>query len=735
MATVRLPLFAHRKISMNMVDLDQIKHHHVIEEMTDVICTRVQNDDRHFFRTIIAYYMSTIASSMRAKIMTKDRGEVPVNCYAIALATSGAGKGHSTGIIENEFLKGFRERFVEETLPTIAERNLWKLAMSRAAKNGTEEQEEFEGLEKEYNQTGAYPFTFDGGSESAIKQVRQKLLLADIGSINLQIDEIGSKFTQMHIVEAMTTYLELYDQGLIKNKLTKNTSDNKRTQAIEGKTPANSFWFGTPDKLLDGGKVEDAFYSMLETGYARRSLFAFGRPIRTSKALTAKEIFYKKINPTNQSQIDKWATHFAFLADPVKHNWIMDLQDDEAIALIEYQIHCENLSDEMPRYDSIRRAEMMHRYFKVLKLAGTFAFIDESTVVSIDHIHQAMKLVEESGKAFQELLTRDSAHVKLAKHIADLGRDVTHADLYDALPFYKSGHGARQEMMTLATAWGYKNNIIVRKTFVDGIEFFSGEALQETDLNKLILSYSDDYAYNYTEDDGRFDDLHQLTQAPNMHWATHAFEQGHRAEENVIPGFNLLVLDVDGTANMDQTHELLSDYTFMTHTTKRHTSTDHRFRLIFPMNYKLTLDKEDFTEFVKNFLKWLPIQVDEAAMQRSRKWATNSNGTYHINHGELIDVLPFIPKTSRNEAFHERNKELQSLDNLERWFAERMTNGDRNNQMIKFALALVDSGMSYVEVETRVIAFNEKLDDKLPVSELQSTVLVTVARKLNGATP
>lgn len=713
-------------------DLNTVPHHQAIEELTDILCVRVQNNDRHFFRTIVAYYLATMAATMRARISTKDRGDVPVNCYAVALATSGAGKGHSTGIVENEFLAGFRDRFVSETLPMVAERNMAILASKRAVKNGTEDADELEALEKEYRSTGAYPFVFDGGSESAIKQIRQKLLISDIGSINLQIDEIGSKLQQMHITEALNTYLELYDQGLIKQKLKMNTSDSKRMSEIHGKTPANAFMFGTPDKLLDGGRTEDAFYSFLETGYARRSLFAFGTPIRASTKKTPKEIFYSKINPGNTAQIQKWSTHFTFLADPAKHNWLMELPDDVAIELISYQIDCEDKADEMPRYDSIARAEMMHRYFKALKLAGALAFVDESTVVTMDHVHAAIKLVEESGQAFKDLLDRDSAHIKLAKHFADCsGRELTHADLVQALPFYKTGATARQELMSLAIAWGYKNNVIIRKTFEDGIEFYSGESLKETNLDELIVSYSHHYADGYQLDLAPFDQLHMLTQAEDLHWCSHAFENEHRAEANVITGFNLLVVDVDGTADMDQVHDLLSDYTFMTYTTKRHTPQEHRFRLIFPMNYELHLDQEDYGQFVQNFLKWLPFKVDEKAMQRSRKWLSCPSGSYHVNKGALIDVLPFIPKTSRNEDFHERNKQLQSLDNLERWFAERMVHGDRNNQMIRFALALVDSGMGYPEIEHRVIQFNNKLDESLPETELRTTVLVTAAKKVN----
>ncbi|WP_312928456.1 hypothetical protein, partial [Pseudescherichia sp.] len=66
--------------------------------------------------------------------------------------------------------------------------------------------------------------------------------------------------------------------------------------------------------------------------------------------------------------------------------------------------------------------------------------------------------------------------VKLAKFIASTGAELTHADMMDALPFFKGSASAKNEMLTLATAWGYKNHIILKKSFTDGIEFYSGEA-------------------------------------------------------------------------------------------------------------------------------------------------------------------------------------------------------------------------------------------------------------------
>ena len=134
---------------------------------------------------------------------------------------------------------------------------------------------------------------------------------------------------------------------------------------------------------------------------------------------------------------------------------------------------------------------------------------------------------------------------------------------------------------------------------------------------------------------------------------------------------------------------------------------------------------------MENIRQWLPFPapVDDASTQPEKKWETNPNGVHHYNDGVLLDVLPFIPRTRKNEEFTAANAKLQSLDNLERWFAQRIAMGNRNNQMIKFALALVDGGQTFMEVQKHVHTFNEKLDNKLTKDEIDTTIMVTVAKR------
>ena len=139
---------------------------------------------------------------------------------------------------------------------------------------------------------------------------------------------------------------------------------------------------------------------------------------------------------------------------------------------------------------------------------------------------------------------------------------------------------------------------------------------------------------------------------------------------------------------------------------------------------------------MNNILNWLPFHSDEGTNSRVKKWESCSKGScfgqninFTYNEGVLLDPLPFIPHTMRNERYQKENKKaIENLDNLARWFAIRISIGNRNNNMIKYALALKDSGLSYPEVEARVLGLNKQLASPLSSEELSNTVLKSVAQ-------
>jgi hypothetical protein len=713
-----------------LYDLDVIEktpHHKAMSELVDLLCHRTGNVNRDFFQAEVAYFLGMIPSSMRAKIASPERGLIPINIYSIGLATSGFGKGHSVSILE-EALSGFREEFMKSTFGQIAETSLFNMAVDIAAAKGGDEQKELEALENDYKKQGHAPFIFDSGTGPAVKQLRYKLLLAQIGAINFQMDEIGSNLVGN--TEVLNTLLELYDLGKIKAKLVKNTPDNERGLDIAGSTPSNVLMFGTSSKLFDGSKIEEEFFSFLATGYARRCFFGMGKSEEFTPTVNPEDVYNALVSKNQSQALSKWKTHLTKFADPRYHGVEIDIPKEVGVELVAYRLFCEAQANQMPEHEEIRKAELSHRYFKSMKLAGVFAFLDDSPTITLDNLRQAIKVAEESGASFQNLLKRERNFVRLAKYIAASPDNLTHADLVEDLPYYPSSTTARREMMDLAMAWGVSNHVVITKKVVSGVEFFSGSTLQETDLHKLTFSFSDHFAADYEPQEQPLDKLPKMLAAPGFHWSNHRFEGEHRAEDKVIPGFNMVVVDVDGGITLDAVHELLADYTFITSTTKRHTEEEHRFRLIMPTNYVLHLDKTDYKDFMNSFLLWLPFESDTSANQRAKKWMTHGGSQVHVNRGpQVVDVLPFIPKTKQNSEYVSSVADLGRLDHLERWFLNNMEVGSRNNNLLNYAMMLKDAGMGFAELEGKVLTLNEQMDNPLKKDEVQSTVLKSVAAK------
>ena len=366
-------------MSKPLYDLSVIEkepHHPAMSELVDLLCHRTGNVNRDFFQAEVAYFLSLIPSSMRATIVSPERGNIPVNVYSIALATSGFGKGHSVSLME-DVISDFRQLFTGHIFPTIAEASIYDLAVDiAAAKSGNEDDEKML-LEADFKRQGHAPFIFDSGTGPAVKQLRYKLLLARAGAINFQMDEIGSNIVGN--TEVINILLELYDLGRIKTKLVKNTTDNERGIDLVGATPANMLMFGTTSKLFDGSKTEEEFYSFLETGYARRCFFGMGKPECFAPTINPEDVYNGLVSKNRSQALLNWKQKLARFADTRFFNLKIDVPKEVGVELISYRLFCETVANALPEHEVIRKAELSHRYFKALKLAGIYAFLDESS--------------------------------------------------------------------------------------------------------------------------------------------------------------------------------------------------------------------------------------------------------------------------------------------------------------------------------------------------------------------
>ena len=716
-------------MSNNLKPFDQMKYDPVTEMLTDIMCAKTQNKERMFFRVANSYYWGVLASQMHATIEGWGGSKIPINIYAMNLSPSGTGKGYSTGLVEEQVIDRFRNTYMEVTFPMAANNNMQLIAQQRAKRKGTDPVDEMESLEKEFNSIGSLLFSFDSATVPAVKQLRHKLNLAKSGGVNLQVDEIGANLVGQ--TETLNAFLELYDKGMIKDKLVKSSAENTRFERIEGFTPTNMLLFGTPSKLLDSGLTQKYLTEMLEMGYARRCFFGYIPKVKKDVAADATALVNQMFNNGSDAQLDALSCSLEQLADISNMNKVIRIEHDEAIYLMEYKISCDKRAECLKDHETIMRSEMENRFFKVLKLAGAYAFRDYSPNITIDHLDAAMRLAEDSGEHFARLMQPEFDYEKVAKYLADCGTSVTLPDLEQALPCFRGSKQQKDQCIEYAVAWGYKHNIVIKKLYDGNILFLRGETLKKTNLDEIIISTSTKLAEGYDSVRIPFDKLSMLGSTNNYHWANHHFEGGYRRDDHTQLGFNTIVLDVDGTLPLATAIELMKGYKAYFYTTKRHQDSDglDRYRIILPTNYELQLDKEEYKMFMDNVMSALPFEMDESCNQRNKKWLTCESAETHMNDGELFDVIPYIPRTAKNEEREAKFKDQKDLDNLERWVLNNTGDGNRNKQLYNFAMVLYEGGLDFVDIGARVRALNDKLADKLDEQELQATILKSIQSK------
>lgn len=709
---------------MKLKSYEEMEYHPVQEKLLNILRTKTMNvESNTYFRAIISFYLAQMASSMRASISTPHRGKLPINMFVCALGESGMGKGYSMNIMEREVVNGFADVFKTQTFTNVAEQTIADTARVLSIRNMTDEADELEKLNTEFAKLGAMPYSFDSGTGPAYKQIRTKAQMASIGALNMICDEIGTNL--LSNAELFAVNLEAYDVGLIKQKITKNSAENTRSEERTDPVPSNMLVFGTPSKLFNGGPEEREYRSLLETGYGRRFIYGWGS--KTEATISdAEDLFDILTSQTNNTDMDDLAQDFQALADEINYDKVIKMSKEVTLINMQYQLDCEAEAAEMSIFEPIRKAELQHRYFKAMKLAGAYAFIDQTPEITAEQMYAAIKLVEDSGKACDKILSQDKNYVRLAKYIASIGKECTYADLVEDLPFFSGSKSAKDDMVSLARAWGHRHNVVIKKYLDDGFEVLKGERLKETSLDQMVYSVSDHEAFNYqTSNEVKVPDwenFYKVASRDGLHWCNHNFDEGHRKEDKAIPDFNMIVIDVDEGCTLDTAKFLLGDYEAFYYTTKRHTVEQQRFRIVLPIKYHLKMSANEFKEFMNNVYEWLPFPTDEGTNQRCKKWLSNS-GHHEYTKGELLDPTQFIPKTAKNEKRINEAQDLGNMDKIEAWFARSIGEGNRNNTMAKFAFMLLDSGMEPADAEEAVYSFNGKLKNSLSKDELRVTVI------------
>lgn len=730
------------------MDISEWKHDPLVERITDFLISKLRSSSSKFPRVMTAYHLAKMAAAQQCMIKTLDRGVIPVNLYSINFAPSGFGKGLSLALLDEHVFRGFKDMYSTDALPYSETKNLSRLSALRAGQENINIVDAEKLVAADFQRAGPFLMEFDSATIPAVKQMRNKIQMAGLGSVSLEIDEFGNKL--LNEQEVLTAFLELYDIGQIKEKLTKNTNDNLRTYALKSPTPTNLLLFGTHKAVLDGGNVEAGFRAMLQSGFGRRCLFAFEPDSQRREIGSARELLTQMQNNSGNSVVDLY-DQFEELGEAHHSNKMLNVNEEVTLLYLEYLLWCEKRASDMcPESQELEITELEHRYFKALKLAGAFAFAHMSLDITVEHMQSAIKLVEESGDMYHELLKVEPAYARIATYLGSQShRELTQTEMLSEMPYYRGSQTVRKELLQLATAWGYRNGVLLKHNEVDGIELYTGKPIVETDMNALSLSYGIHPAHRWTSVTAKWANLPNLFSRQDFNFCTHQLERDPsvatdkdnclpRAEENLIPGCELVVLDIDEGVSMTQAQVLLKDFTYYMYPTKSHRKpkgpNNHvcdRFRIVLPLSHRFD-STEEYREFLDNIYAWLPFDVDTATKDPCRKWACNGGATVIANEGRPLDTLKFIPRTSKCVREKTKQASLADLERIERWYVTQASAGEgRNNQLAKYAFYLVDGGADYPTVSVKVKDLNRKFEHPLSETQIDRTVLVSAQKRIS----
>ena len=338
----------------------------------------------------VNYKLANIASQMHIKVDTMSGyAPTPVNVYSLILLNSGGGKNSSLGLMDRIFFGDSFSKIRDTVFPFYKAKGIDKL--------------ENMGIERDLHN---WTQSISNATISGMFAYAETYHIAEFGSLNIEIDEIGNAVTSK--AELFENLLTPYDNGDFQ-PVAKRTDSNALD--ITG-LPVNLYCFGNKVRLLNGDNTEAAFMHLIDEGYGRRFLFVDDKSMPTVK--TPEEIMteMKVAEETRKNR----ASVRESIADKItsrNFNRVLSISDEAmyqyAVIKSESDAYLANKKGFLPAV----QADISERYFKTVKLAGIYAFFEGSDSVSRDNMLQAYEIVKESSRVLEQLRKVKPTHERL----------------------------------------------------------------------------------------------------------------------------------------------------------------------------------------------------------------------------------------------------------------------------------------------------------------------------------
>ena len=444
----------------------------------------------------------------------------------------------------------------------------------------------------------------------------------------------------------------MFDSGDKKSRALKDES--MQSEEVTGMGMCSMF-IGSEHNVLLDDVILKKFNNEFMTKLARRCFFNFPDFTYTEPDysdiddILSSEEDSREFQTANSIEIKDMAYSVAKnLIDNDINNVMIDV-DAERLYKI-YKFHCKYKSEEL--VDETCVLEMLHRHWKVLKLAGVYAITDERNSISSQDIKEAISFAEMlDGELFKFIELSKRQHYEIVIDLLKLEDKLSIHDLKkrDLITGKSKPDSQVSTIIELANSKMGSEGML---KFEDGCVFLElfkeaehGASYKQVSGTKEERAYKahDGYVYKKSE----FANLAKLLSNDTCYLAFE-LQDGKRSNDNIIGGATFVVLDIDDSdIEWTEAHDMLGDYT---HHIAKTSNPDnpYKFRVLIELDIEVKLDSRLWKNFMSKVGEHLGLELDLLPMSQmyfgfnGREVLSNIGEA--LGASELVKTINVLPK-------------------------------------------------------------------------------------------
>lgn len=663
----------------------------------------------------VHYVLALSASLRRITLKGLSEDKVPLNYYGITFANSGRGKDLSVSIAM---------KFVESIIETYRSKLETRVM-----------QQQMQG-----NDISIPSVENKEGTSSGFLQDRNTLDILGIGSTNIRVEELVSVLKTGDFEQVLNMLTESWQEGQNASRAFKSYVSPKINFV-----PSNCLLYTSPEGFRsEGNKQFSNFTDNLANGMARRSYIVFDESDVEIEAEPTEESL--RAYADNIKQARAMTDEMNQYTSSIITSNVTEIQFsvEAELEVKRYEIANKNIVASSPLMKNAVKAEMLSRSYKIKRLAGLYAYFAGQTDVTTQDVKDAIQWAEMLSKDIVIALNAETISEKIYDYLNKVEK---YSSQTDVMKYYKmSAKDFKEnidEVYTVAYDSGstLQTKIFDKEAKVLKYNLIKGEL---TKSDQMICSASNAMSDGYKQVKLGYKQLKDLVRGKyGKNYSAGLFLNEKRNKDNYIKRQNLIIFDIDEDTTIADAKFFLSNYKGFISTTRNHLKEKNgkiceRFRVILVSKYIFNLDHEEYKNTLTNFALLHNLTVDFPVIEPSRLFYGNPDTEIiDLDGDQLIDLRNYIPETKEVKATEAAIKVgekhyngTDKVDGLDKYFLMQTSQGNRNNNLMRYGVALIDKkGLDVETAKGKVLGMNSMLIEPLDEAEIIRTIFKTMERK------